>query len=666
AHLSLHSLDAATLAELAAVHLGHAPSPQLLQLLAGRSDGNPFFAEQMLLYLRAQEAGQPNGASETELLLPLDVRAILVARIDQLRPPVKEVVQMAAVLGREFDARLLTAMLKGQPDVWARIGDAEQATIWTALSHARYLFRHALLRDAAYDMQLHARRRALHALAAAALETMHAADLRPHYAELVYHHGRAEQADPERRYAQLAGEQAAREFANADALRFLSRSLALTPPTDRQTRFDLLREREAVYHVLGQREHQKADLTEMARLAQALDQPQETAVTAIRLARFANVTSDFAASRAAAQLALGFARQTNRPILAADACLELGLARWRQGSYARAAQDVTTGLDLYRRAAHDAGVATARHYLALMAYEQGDYETSRRNYLEVLAIRRAQGDRQGEAATLTNLGAVTLFQADYESAIRYKEAALQLRRETGHRQGEGGLLLNLGVVNRILGQFAAARQLFEQALVISQNVGEQLMESVVYVNFSLLYHQMGEQAAAAEYGRIALANTRRLGNPLFQSSAHTWLGHALLAQQDAAGARQQYDAAIRLRRQIGQHHLVVEPLAGLARVALAAQDVVAAYQLGSTIHEQLDETPLLHGTEEPLRIYLTAYHSFLACSQPHVAAHVLRQAHALLQERAARLSPARRHAYLHAVPHHQQLLDLWQQQHPSP
>ncbi len=114
----LTALQPTDLGELALEVLGAPAAPPLVNLLVERSDGNPFFAEQILLYLRDEgglsktEAGFiPTFASESAL--PTDVRALLVARLDRLTQDVKGIVQTASVLGREFKLRLLARMLRG-------------------------------------------------------------------------------------------------------------------------------------------------------------------------------------------------------------------------------------------------------------------------------------------------------------------------------------------------------------------------------------------------------------------------------------------------------------------------------------------------------------------------------------------------------------------------
>ncbi|MBV7337688.1 hypothetical protein KFU94_57555 [Chloroflexi bacterium TSY] len=230
-------------------------------------------------------------------LLSTDMQSVLVARLDRLAQEVKQVVQTAAVLGREFSILVLSQMLRdartwtepaedgGPLDVQAsgvqalddqalsdRVRSAQTAAVWSALSEIRYLFRHTLLREAAYEMQLRARLRLLHQLAAEGIEKLYGdADLGAHYPDLVYHYRQANLSDREFRYAKLAAARAATAYANEDAIEYYTRALALTPVSDLEQRFDLLVERVKLYDLLGKRSEQADDLATLAELGAQLD-----------------------------------------------------------------------------------------------------------------------------------------------------------------------------------------------------------------------------------------------------------------------------------------------------------------------------------------------------------------------------------------------------------
>src|SRR5207237_7934605 len=86
--------------------------------------------------------------------VPTSINSVLIARLDRLTAHVKAVVQTASVLGQEFEVHILSEMLRNDDTLLEKVKQVESQAIWSALNELRYLFRHALLRDAAYDMQL--------------------------------------------------------------------------------------------------------------------------------------------------------------------------------------------------------------------------------------------------------------------------------------------------------------------------------------------------------------------------------------------------------------------------------------------------------------------------------------------------------------------------------
>ncbi|MFL7870211.1 MAG: AAA family ATPase, partial [Anaerolineales bacterium] len=195
--LTLDRLSANDISQLAKYVLGGPVSATLLDLLERRTEGNPFFTEQILRYLSEKKLliqnrdGFFDCDSRAERSLPMDVGTVLISRLDSLAPEVRDVAQTASILGREFDVPLLTRMLQGDAELSKKIALAAAAEIWFPLDQMHYIFRHALLRDAAYTMQLLTRQRELHALAVSAMEALYTNELELHYGELAYHAERA-------------------------------------------------------------------------------------------------------------------------------------------------------------------------------------------------------------------------------------------------------------------------------------------------------------------------------------------------------------------------------------------------------------------------------------------------------------------------------------------
>jgi class 3 adenylate cyclase/tetratricopeptide (TPR) repeat protein len=161
-----------------------------------RSDGIPLFVEEMTKAVL--EAGGDTAAERAiaavpspALMVPASLYASLMARLDRLGGLPKEVAQVAAAIGREFSHALLKAVMRKR-DV--ELGSALDRLIAAGLlfrqglpPYATYLFKHALVRDAAYSTLLREQRRALHARIAETLEVQFA-DIAESQPELLARH----------------------------------------------------------------------------------------------------------------------------------------------------------------------------------------------------------------------------------------------------------------------------------------------------------------------------------------------------------------------------------------------------------------------------------------------------------------------------------------------
>lgn len=171
---------------------GRSLPDELLDEIAAKTDGVPLFIEE--LTKTVLESGALKKTATTyelkgplnKLTIPTTLHDSLMARLDRLQP-VKEVAQMAACIGREFSYSLLESISPLMPDVLQQALDqlisAELIFRRGVVSAATYTFKHALVRDAAYESLLKSRRQAIHASLVDALENTGAAA-----PELIAHH----------------------------------------------------------------------------------------------------------------------------------------------------------------------------------------------------------------------------------------------------------------------------------------------------------------------------------------------------------------------------------------------------------------------------------------------------------------------------------------------
>ena len=201
AQLRLDPLGRENAEEMLSALLGEGKDLEpLKRVIIERTEGNPFFMEEMVLALFDEGALMRNGAIKltrplNQLMIPPTVQAMLSARIDRLAPAHKDLLQTLAVLGTEFKLGLVHKVA-AKPDqelepILAELQFGEFIYEQPAVGDIEYTFKHALTHDVAYHSVLNERRRLLHERTGAALESIYAESLDDHVAELAHHYARS-------------------------------------------------------------------------------------------------------------------------------------------------------------------------------------------------------------------------------------------------------------------------------------------------------------------------------------------------------------------------------------------------------------------------------------------------------------------------------------------
>ncbi|MCG2631800.1 AAA family ATPase [Bradyrhizobium sp. WYCCWR 13023] len=218
---------------------------EVLDVIAEKTDGVPLFVEEMTkTVLESGELNETETAFQltgplSRLTIPATLYDSLMARLDRLQP-VKQVAQAAACIGRDFDYRLLKSIVAlddaSLQDALERLASAELIFRRGTPPDAKYIFKHALVRDAAYENLLKTRRQALHARLVEVLESECAA---PEI--LAQHAAAAGNSGLAVRSWLAAGESAAARSANKEAASHFNAAIRLLEETQALTDRDTLR-----------------------------------------------------------------------------------------------------------------------------------------------------------------------------------------------------------------------------------------------------------------------------------------------------------------------------------------------------------------------------------------------------------------------------------------
>lgn len=630
--IELQPLDKRGSRELAQVllqRLDRVPAA-LRELLTSSAEGNPFHMEELLrmliddgAILTGGERWQVEPGKLLSAQVPPTLTGVLQARLDSLPPPERWALQQASVIGMAFWDRALAELdpdaPKALPSLVRRglVAPRESAPID---GYREYTFKHQALHQVTYDSLLKRQRREAHARIAAWMAQLGREQLPDLVGAAAGHYDRAGDVANACRCYIAAAEDAAARCANDAMLAIVARALEIAPADDHDTRWQLLVLRERCLARGSDRGAHRADLDALAALAEATADDARRALAELRRSVALLQEGDAAGGEAAARRGLALCRPLDDARLAVSGHLDLANALTVAGRYGEARQVVAQGL----------------------------------------ALARAEQDRRGESRLVNTDGLIAMEQGDLPAAVTAFELGLRMVREAGNRDDEGVRLNNLGSCCSRLGDYPKARGRLDEALLVARLTGDRPTEAVVLLNIASVAHLQGDETGALAHANAALDVAVETGQPDLEAYARLVAGHAELGlgRLDAAEA-----AYARSRDQLQSLPLrpqqVLDPVSGLARVALARGKVGDALAEVERLLAHQAAGGSFDGTEEPLLLPLTCYRVLRAAGDAR-AAEVLVAAVAELQAQAERIGePRARRGFLEQVPHHAELMAAW-------
>jgi predicted ATPase/class 3 adenylate cyclase len=497
--LRLDPLPEADALELAGmVAADHGLLDHELQAITERAGGNPLFLQQLVA------SGELTGTED----LPETVESALAARIDRLDPGDRALLRWASVLGASFSGEIVAAVLEqdstaaADSDAWDRLNEFVERDPNVA---GGFRFRHALIRDAAYDGLPYSRRQELHERVARGYEQRHAHDV-DEVAELLslhFLHGGVH--DEAWRYSLVAGHRAQEKWANVEAAEFYRRALDAAQHVDTLEPTAIAQVWESLSDVLqlaGEFEDAATALVEARALAPAEAQAglllKEGLLRAERLGRYDEAIHwyerGYEVADDAARLQLAMAHAA---------------ALFRQGEF----EDCTRRChEVVRQANESADLATLAHAYYLLHVLHTMTGSSDRAAFRGLAlpIYEELGDLAGQASVLNNLGIEAYYEGRWDDALDLYEQSRDLRRRTGDVTQVAVQTNNIGEILSDQGRLSEAEKLFRQAMHVADASGHELTSQVARSNLGRAAARSGRFDEAVELLEAALHSFREM------------------------------------------------------------------------------------------------------------------------------------------------------------
>ena len=527
--------------------------------LLAKAEGNPFYLEEIIRSLIDSGAlvyadGIWHLAVDVStLVIPDTVQAVIAARLDRLEREVRDILQMAAVLGRNFHSRLLE-VLSGLDRLMlilylATLEEFDFIREDRKDPEPEYAFRHPLSQEVAYEGLLKKRRRELHRKAGEAIEELYRDRLEEFTELLAHQYANSDDPDKAILWLKKAGRKAKEAYANAEAIACYEKVVALLGEAGN-------REGElfAACEALGELYSLKGDFGKAIEYYESME--RHAGPERADKARARRMIAWQRHKSGKIQEALKDLEEAERGLSGRSEAelhetTEIHSARcWffqHLGDMERAIREGETALRILevdlggsRSSLDPALLARTRvdvfNRLGGIYNIQGEYDRAIKLFETCLAISTEYGDQRQMAASNCNLGVLHHQKGETERALEYYRTFLEICEKIGDAQKTAVALMNQANLYVAFGEYDRSIELYGKALAITQETGDRIFYGTLNGNLGGLYLDRGDHARGMELIRISYEVSREVGNKEGIGIALLNLGevHATLGERGQA------------------------------------------------------------------------------------------------------------------------------------
>lgn len=501
---------------------GTPPSVELARFVTGKSQGNPFYSEEIIEHLLSTGVIK-TGSGEVKLTrklkdveIPSSVSSLVLSRVDRLDKEIRRVLQEASVIGYSFLDRLLEK-ISDSPD---GVGEELEELLGSEIVYqenpgqGEYAFRQAVTRDAVYSTLLKSESRELHGLIAEAMEELFSENVTDFYHLLAYHYGKARSREKQAEYLYLDGLRKRDAGARREAL-------------------ESFREAETL-------------------MADGDGRKPETLFNLVELEM--NVVSREAAEKTLARIpdGLGFYETMKKRILECTVLRSAGDNRAvleKLEALKEELEDRSPGEG--ERKAHFENLGAVYYSLADIHSLFGETGKMESEYERLLEIARKSGDLKLEIQAYRVISINCLKTSRFEESIEYSRKALGVSEKSGDLMLQCSSLMHIGIALQNMGKIEDARESYMKALELCAMCGSRLTEAALLANIGNSYVAMDEPGKALEYQKKAYQIYRETGHVKGQADSLSDMGVCYSGLKKTTEALSAHEKSLEIRRKIG-------------------------------------------------------------------------------------------------------------------
>jgi predicted ATPase/class 3 adenylate cyclase len=539
---------------------GGTPPPlfALKQLILAKTEGTPFFMEEVVQELREQGVlvraphvgAYAHTPLPTVLQLPPTVQGILAARIDRLAPDEKALLQQLAVIGREFPLGLIRQVItQPEADLYRLLASLQRKEFLyeqPAFPEVEYIFKHALTQEVTYSTVLQERRKAQHEKIAQAIEALYHSKLEEHFSDLAHHYSRSGNAAKAVEYLSLAGQQAVRQSANAEAITHLTTALELLKTlqdTPERTQQEITLQVALGISLGINRGYAAPEVgavyTRARELCRQIGETPQLSPVLQGLYRFYLLRAEHQTARELAEQTLRLARRAQDPALLLEAHMELGFSSYELGEFVPALEHLEQGIALHDSKKHqfhafhygiDPG-ERCRSFAARALWYLGYPDQALKRNQEALTLARESSDPFNLSVVLYFAAVLHQLRQDVHLTQERAEAVVTISSERGFAMflAQGTTLHGWVLAEQGQGEEGIAQM--RQGLAAQRATGGELGRPYYAALLAETYQKVGQAEEGLPVLAEALATVDKSGERRHEAELYRIKGELTLQQE---------------------------------------------------------------------------------------------------------------------------------------
>jgi class 3 adenylate cyclase/tetratricopeptide (TPR) repeat protein len=480
------------------------PSSGLLDYFYQITDGNPLHMEVLVEYLQRnyllklenREYIITNEIQE----IPSDLNYLIKVKIEKLSPPLTEAVFAAAILGKEFDKKLLSFLVK-EKNLAAILMEGEGEGIWSSLANNIFVFKQDLIREVAYQMQTENHLKDMHKSLAECLENLYQAD-KTYYVDILYNYELAGIKSKILQYSKKSAKDAHENFKSETALSFYDKWLAHS-----NSEYDNVRiyyKKAQILELSGQWHQAIEILQKGSSLAQENNLPRFNALFNSYHGEILNKKGDHENAISILEKALETAWHFSDMKVASKSLIHLAEIYFTRANFNLSLDYYQKALVIKRDFKDNLGEALCLYYMGRVCNAKGDHNTALKNFHDSELILKKINNKRFLTLPLYEQAIFYQRLGELDKAYAFFTEARYIFDEIGDKSKAQDALLNLGIIRQKKGEFDQALKLCRESLDLAEIQDNKIAMAFTLFSIGVIYFEKKNYPRTLNFFRKSL------------------------------------------------------------------------------------------------------------------------------------------------------------------